>query len=212
MMDVVRSAEMETDRPIMNNAMQPVHSVSVVHHPDVKDPIDVDPALEPRHSPPVEPYFRVPQVSALSVTQLPAPSFTQIKPSTVAFLDINSNGSTSNCASPSTCRPSDHQLKDERPCRQNYGSEEESDEAPPATGDQTPKHLYGISEDSTTMEEFSIVYDWVPPSPVAQQPTPEPTPAPVSRGGSTKRKRETARHGSDDKDEGQSRELLNGLQ
>ncbi|KAH9629815.1 hypothetical protein HF086_009942 [Spodoptera exigua] len=164
--------------------------------------IDVDPALEPRHSPPVEPYFRVPQVSALSVTQLPAPSFTQIKPSTVAFLDINSNGSTSNCASPSTCRPSDHQLKDERPCRQNYGkayisrsrSEEESDEAPPATGDQTPKHLYGISEDSTTMEEFSIVYDWVPPSPVAQQPTPEPTPAPVSRGGSTKRKRETARH------------------
>ncbi|KAF9410880.1 hypothetical protein HW555_010167 [Spodoptera exigua] len=169
-MDVVRPAEMETDRPSMNNAMQPVHSVSVVHHHDVKDPIDVDPALEPRQSPPVEPYFRVPQVSALSVTQLPAPSFTQIKPSTVAFLDINSNGSTSNCASPSTCRPSDHQLKDERPCRQNYGSEEESDEAPPATGDQPPKHLYGISEDSTTMEEFSIVYDWVPPSPFSWKP------------------------------------------
>ncbi|XP_022831836.1 uncharacterized protein LOC111360197 [Spodoptera litura] len=193
--EVGRPTAVETPPHIITNTMQPINSVAMAQHTIVKEQIHVESVMEPRQSPPVEPYFRVPQVSALSVTQLPAPSFTQIKPSTVAFLDINSNGTASNCASPSTCSPSHHQLKDERPCVQNYGSEEESDEADddaPASGNRTPKHLYGISADSPTMDEFSIVYDWVPPSPITQQPTPEPTPGPVLRG-PARRRRETAR-------------------
>ncbi|KAF9791416.1 hypothetical protein SFRURICE_003208, partial [Spodoptera frugiperda] len=192
--EVGRPAEVDSPPHIISHTA-PMNSVPMAPHTIVKEPSPVDPVMEPRQSPPVEPYFRVPQVSALSVTQLPAPSFTQIKPSTVAFLDINSNGTASNCASTSTCRPSDHQLKDERPGVQNYGSEEESDEldvdGSPASG-KTPKYLYGITEDSPTMDEFSVVYDWVPPSPIAQQPTPDPTPRPAPRG-SAKRRRETAR-------------------